>query len=728
MKKLTLLLLALAVVFHSKAQGTLIDGEFMHGDSLRTYKLYIPDACDGSEAWPLVMVLHGFELDAEFIMILSDMNAVADTGHFLVAYPQGLWVYSQTPPTPPFSNSGTGWNAGGELISNNDDVGFLSRMIHKIGLSYRVDPTRVYACGLSNGGHMVYRLACELNDRIAAVVSVSGAMAEDIPCNSGRPVPLMEIHGTADSIVPYGGVPFFMKSIPAAIDFWVKRNQCSDDPAVTIFPDTDTTDGTTVVLKKYGNCQADASVWLMDVVDGGHVWPSQTLPPPPFIGLTNYDVHGSSEIWSFLRQHAHPDPVRTQFPWHHPPAPFPAFPDNLPFGSILQFTDIDRDSTTEAFVLVAGGADVKYYENPGNDSAPQFQFVQSFPFGMPNITGIAPFRYVDIDGDCDVDVFAAILPALGNGLAFIENSGTPEAPWFGDSIPEIQPFGITLPTSDSVPGALPVNNFFRFVDIDADNDFDLFLGGRFVTAGKKVHDENFYYYRNDDPSGEGTAPQFTGPFKNPFNLPRPLIADGAIATNFVDMDCDGDWDLFVIYPGAAVSYFENTGSPTAPDFGKAPTTWFANDPPAPPGFDGYFFGDWLDIGGDGDWDLVQPGTWLENISNGTMACRGSIPQYDPEKCIKIAVYNPAPDAALSLFPNPAGETITCSFQANISPEQVEIGLFDWTGKRVKQFSVRPDGQTWQREISLGGLADGIYLFTLRSEGISVVRRFVKTGH
>ncbi|MCK6692695.1 MAG: T9SS type A sorting domain-containing protein [Thermoanaerobaculia bacterium] len=574
---------------------------------------------------------------------------------------------------------------------------------------------------------MMYRLACELNDRIAAVVSVSGAMAEDIPCNSGRPVPLMEIHGTADSIVPYGGVPFFMKSIPDAIDFWVKRNQCSDDPAVTIFPDTDTTDGTTVVLKKYGNCQAAAAVWLMNVVDGGHVWPSQALPPPPFIGLTNNDVHGSSEIWNFLRQHSHPDPVRTQFPWHNPPALYAGFPDNLPFGSILQFADIDNDDMTEAFVLVAGGTDVKYYENPGNDSAPQFQFVQSFPFGMPNITGIAPFRYVDIDGDCDVDVFAAILPALGNGLAFIENKGTPEQPWFGNSTPEIQPFGITLPSSDSVPGVLPVNNFFHFVDIDSDNDFDLFLGGRFVTAGKKVHDENFYYYRNDDPSGEGTAPQFTGPFKNPFNLPRPLIADGAIATNFVDMDCDGDWDLFVIYPGAAVSYFENTGSPTAPDFGKAPTTWLANDPPAPPGFDGYFFGDWLDIGGDGDWDLVQPGTWLENISDGTMACRGNIPQF--EECIIIdAVNHPASGPALNLFPNPARETIHCSFQVNKSPEEIEIGLFDWTGKRVKQFRVRPDGQTWQREISLSGLADGIYLFTLRSYGISVVRKFVKTGH
>jgi hypothetical protein len=211
--------------------------------------------------------------------------------------------------------------------------------------------------------------------------------------------------------------------------------------------------------------------------------------------------------------------------------------------------------------------------------------------------------------------------------AFIENKGTPQAPWFGDSTPEIQPFGIVLPTSDSIAGLLPINNFHRFADMDGDNDFDLFLGGRFVKQGMVVHDENFYFYRNDAPSGNGTQPHFAAPVKNPFNLPRPLFADASLAPTFVDMDCDGDMDFFAVYAGAGVSYFENTGTPASPNFDKTPVTWLANDPRAPPGFQSYFFGDWLDVGGDGDLDLIMPGTWLENTTGGSMACQAAKVEY-----------------------------------------------------------------------------------------------------
>ncbi len=306
MKKLALfLLLVFAISWRMQAQGELIEAQFVHKDSLRTYKLYIPTAYTGEDPWPLVITLHGFTLNPDFMIALTGMNAVADTGHFLVAYPQGLFVNELVPPVPPFPETGTGWNSGGELVSNNDDVGFLSKMIDKIGLSHKVDPARVYACGLSNGGFMVYRLACELSDRIAAVVSVSGGMPEGSPCFPGRPVPLMEIHGTADSIVPYSGITPYVKSIPESIDFWVNNNKCNATPVVIELLDTVPGDGTTVTMKKYGNCEAGASVWLMDVIGAGHVWPTPYLPPPPFIGLPNDDVHGSSEIWNFFRQHAH---------------------------------------------------------------------------------------------------------------------------------------------------------------------------------------------------------------------------------------------------------------------------------------------------------------------------------------------------------------------------------------------------------------------------------------
>lgn len=126
MKKLIpILLIAFAFPWRIQAQGELLEAQFMHHDSLRTYKLYVPEAYSGEKPWPLVIVLHGFSLSPDFMIALIGMNAVADTGHFLVAYPQGLWVHGQKPPIPPFPETGAGWNAG-EFLSVNDDVGFLS--------------------------------------------------------------------------------------------------------------------------------------------------------------------------------------------------------------------------------------------------------------------------------------------------------------------------------------------------------------------------------------------------------------------------------------------------------------------------------------------------------------------------------------------------------------------------------------------------------------------------
>ena len=316
------------------------------------------------------------------------------------------------------------------------------------------------------------------------------------------------------------------------------------------------------------------------------------------------------------------------FPWHAPDVPNP-FGTNVPGTSRLRLADLDNDGVKEA-TMFFGNGDFRYFENTGTDAAPSFEYSQSFPFGIPQLTSPIrmPYRYVDIDGDCDLDIFLLrIQLGLFEQLEFLENKGTPEAPWFGDSQMQSNPFGFVAPTSDSVAGIGLRNAFYSFVDIDADNDFDLFLGGNYPAAISPSHDENFYFYRNDDPSGKGTSPQFTGPIKNPFNLGKPLIPNGLVIPNFVDIDCDGDWDMFATYAGVAVTFIENTGSPTDPDFGSDPIVWMANNPPAPPGFDSFEFGDWLDIGGDGDMDYLTPAIFKENISDGTMACQGSTPEY-----------------------------------------------------------------------------------------------------
>jgi polyhydroxybutyrate depolymerase len=375
---------------HPNPAGQVIDAQFIHNDSLRTYKLYVPADYTGDEPWPLVMVLHGYTLNSDFMIALTGMNAVADTGHFLVAYPQGLLVNNPSAP-PPFPTIAPGWNLGNLFTSGNDDVSFVSKLISEIGLSYKIDIKRVYACGLSNGGSMMYRLACELSDRIAAFASVSGGMAEDVPCFPDRPVPFMEIHGTADSINLYDGIPGLLTPIPEGIDFWVNNNQCDEVPTVMDFPDLDPTDSTTVSLKKYGNCDEGANVWLMDVVDGGHVWPTSFIPPPPFIGPTNNDVHGGSEIWNFLQQHEHPDPLEAQEPEFADPVlnPFKVYPN--PASSDLNIHLESKNLLTEGTVSIFSLVGTKIIEKEVNPNGTSIDL--SIDIGhLPNGVYIVQFK------------------------------------------------------------------------------------------------------------------------------------------------------------------------------------------------------------------------------------------------------------------------------------------------------------------------------------------------
>ena len=88
------------------------------------------------------------------------------------------------------------------------DVRFISELIDTLEAAYNIDPTRIYANGLSNGGGMAFALSCTLSHRIAAVGMV--AAAQTLPwswCTDHRPVPMIAFHGTADPMIPYEGRP-----------------------------------------------------------------------------------------------------------------------------------------------------------------------------------------------------------------------------------------------------------------------------------------------------------------------------------------------------------------------------------------------------------------------------------------------------------------------------------------------------------------------------------------
>lgn len=138
---------------------------------------------------PLVNNLHGFTPNAAEQERLSGMSAKADEVGFIVVYPEAL-------------GNSQAWHVG-PGAQGAADVEFIRDLIRHLKSQWSIDPGRIYATGISNGGGMVHRLACDLSDVIAAIAPVSGAYLFSKSCQPTWPVPVVAFHGTADQIVPY---------------------------------------------------------------------------------------------------------------------------------------------------------------------------------------------------------------------------------------------------------------------------------------------------------------------------------------------------------------------------------------------------------------------------------------------------------------------------------------------------------------------------------------------
>ena len=185
------------------------------------------------------------------------------------------------------------------------DVVFISQLIDRLEASYHIDPARVYADGLSNGGGMAFALSCTLPDRIAAVGMVSAARSLDWPwCPDHRPVPMIAFHGTADPVVPYGGGPTpvgpdVFPSVRTFTATWARRNHCRADPSEsTIAPD--------VSRLEYTGCADGAGVVLFTLEGGGHQWPGGRPLPEFLVGPYSRSVDATRQMWAFYSEHRLP--------------------------------------------------------------------------------------------------------------------------------------------------------------------------------------------------------------------------------------------------------------------------------------------------------------------------------------------------------------------------------------------------------------------------------------
>jgi polyhydroxybutyrate depolymerase len=122
---------------------------------------------------------------------------------------------------------------------------------------------------------------------------------------------MLQIHGTADSIVPYSGGqvrnPFGSKdrgsvlSVDSLASFFVTSNGCIDTPTIETMPDSSRTDRSTITTRTWDSCGTGAVVKFLRIEGGGHTWPGeQTGLPARLVGNTNQDINATNEIWSFF--------------------------------------------------------------------------------------------------------------------------------------------------------------------------------------------------------------------------------------------------------------------------------------------------------------------------------------------------------------------------------------------------------------------------------------------
>ncbi len=260
------------------------------GGRQRTYRVYRPASVTGDRAVPLVVFLHGGFGDGQQAESSYGWDPAADAGSFIVVYPDGV---------------SKAWNGGtccGLPMSQGvDDVGFIRDVVARIEAEAAIDPSRVYATGISNGGIMAYRLACETN-LFAAIGPDSATML--VPCAAPPMTSVIAIHGTADHNIPYqGGVGSGTAhvdgpAVPDVLARWRTIDQCAAPQSVVAGS----------VTTSLAACPGGPSVELVTIDGAGHQWPGGKPSTPVIAALLGLDqpstaLDATAVIWAFFAAH-----------------------------------------------------------------------------------------------------------------------------------------------------------------------------------------------------------------------------------------------------------------------------------------------------------------------------------------------------------------------------------------------------------------------------------------
>jgi Poly(3-hydroxybutyrate) depolymerase len=255
-----------------------------------------------------VLLFHGGGSRARGMLRMTGMPQVARRHGFHLCAPDAVARH---------------WNDGRcPEAQTVDDVSFVRQLIDHLGRRESIDPQRIYAVGMSNGGFFALHLGQQLADRLAGVAAVAASLPvaaltrPDMPVGPARPLPLLLIHGTQDPVVPYAGGPVrgrrrWAGTASGALvtaQAWAHRNGVDGAaPAVDLAPGPD--DART--RSRMWRWPGTAPVALCEIEGGGHTWPGgRQYLPRWLIGATSRDWNAGELIWRFFRRDRRPRTTR----------------------------------------------------------------------------------------------------------------------------------------------------------------------------------------------------------------------------------------------------------------------------------------------------------------------------------------------------------------------------------------------------------------------------------
>jgi polyhydroxybutyrate depolymerase len=290
-----------AVPAEFPAKGRLADAKsvtMVFGGLSRHYLIQTPL---GSGPFPVLVLLHGGTQTAEQIWRQTSLPTLAHEHRFILVAPDGIERHW---------NDGRGSTLGGG-VSTADDVGFLAALIAQVLHDHRGDARAVFMTGVSNGGLMTMRFACERADLLRA----AGNVISDLPvalhgqCRPAKPLPWISINGTADPLMPFAGAPASidrrgepqpaLMSADATFDFWASRDGCSAAQGSEPLPDLDPSDGSRAERRVRRGCAGGMTSTQYVLTGAGHVAPGFPVRGlvQAIIGSANMDIDMGTVVW-----------------------------------------------------------------------------------------------------------------------------------------------------------------------------------------------------------------------------------------------------------------------------------------------------------------------------------------------------------------------------------------------------------------------------------------------